>query len=163
MKLNWKIVKPIAIKVATAGLKFTVATGTGIIVKSIVETFATPQSRIKRVAVGIATAVIVSKVNNILDKYVEDEVQELKAMVCDLQTQPEETPAPTSNRVDNRPEEIVTEPEPSKKRNTRRRSPKPRKIDPQTAAEIQAKLDLSSKVDDATRAVFANAFKKGII
>ena len=105
MKLNWKTIKPIAIKVATTGFKFAVATGTGIIVKSIVDIFATPQSRVKRIAVGVATAVVVSKINKVLDKYVDDEVQELADMLIatllELIAHPDqviESPAPVPVR-----------------------------------------------------------------
>lgn len=170
MKLNWKTIKPIAIKVATTGFKFAVATGTGIIVKSIVDTFATPQSRIKRVAVGIATAVVVSKINKVLDKYVDDEVQELADMVRDVRSESNkvtevvtDVSSGVKDTFQTATEAAAEKVNKSRKRATRRKSPKARKVDPNTLAEVRTKMEANPNIDEDTLAVFNNAWKKGII
>ena len=166
MKLNWKTIKPIAIKVATTGFKFAVATGTGIIVKSIVDIFATPQSRVKRIAVGVATAVVVSKINKVLDKYVDDEVQELADMVREVRSESNKVTEVSSGVKDTfqtATEAAAEKVNKSRKRATRRKSPKARKVDPNTLAEVRTKMEANPNIDEDTLAVFNNAWKKGII
>lgn len=166
MKLNWKTIKPIAIKVATTGFKFAVATGTGIIVKSIVDTFATPKSRVKRIAVGVATAVVVSKINKVLDKYVDDEVQELADMVREVRSESNKVTEVSSGVKDTfqtATEAAAEKVNKSRKRATRRKSPKARKVDPNTLAEVRTKMEANPNIDEDTLAVFNNAWKKGII
>ena len=166
MKLNWKTIKPIAIKVATTGFKFAVATGTGIIVKSIVDIFATPQSRVKRIAVGVATAVVVSKINKVLDKYVDDEVQELADMVREVRSESNKVTEVSSGVKDTfqtATEAAAEKVNKSRKRATRRTSPKARKVDPNTLAEVRTKMEANPNIDEDTLAVFNNAWKKGII
>ena len=182
MKLNWKTIKPIAIKVATTGFKFAVATGTGIIVKSIVDIFATPQSRVKRIAVGVATAGVVSKINKVLDKYVDDEVQELAEMVREVRSEFNEvsevvadasaaakdtfqtaTEAAAKDTFQTATEAVAEKVNKSRKRATRRKSPKARKVDPNTLAEVRTKMEANPNIDEDTLAVFNNAWKKGII
>ena len=171
MKLNWKTIKPIAIKVATTGFKFAVATGTGIIVKSIVDTFATPQSRIKRLAVGVATAVVVSKINKVLDKYVDDEVQELADMVRDFRSESNkvtevvtDVSSGVKDTFQTATEAAAEKVNKSRKRATRRKSPKAKwMVDPNTLAEVRTKMEANPNIDEDTLAVFNNAWKKGII
>ena len=51
----------------------------------------------------------------------------------------------------------------SRKRATRRKSPKARKVDPNTLAEVRTKMEANPNIDEDTLAVFNNAWKKGII
>ena len=154
MKLNWKTIKPIAIKVATTGFKFAVATGTGIIVKSIVDIFATPQSRVKRIAVGVATAVVVSKINKVRD--VRSESNKVTEVVTDVSSGVKDT-------FQTATEAAAEKVNKSRKRATRRKSPKARKVDPNTLAEVRTKMEANPNIDEDTLAVFNNAWKKGII